>query len=367
MSTTRSEEKVASGQFLMKMIHIKQIHEAPILEPAFVTEPREMEITVESQFQVAQELRKYKECPIVVEGNYKDEQDPKSQPLAAPAKKIFPEGFPSNYNKLTTLQKEFLYDKGAARTLFYLGEIPAIYKCTHHDELADNKEFFKRFMNSFKSHPADDKRELCLLSTKEEDDINIKSGKIYIKPLKNALEYALLDNDDKTIYRGKITAEELGKKIDESMLKDDSRQIIKKCKPMLIRIVKIIKNRGHLSDRLKSIFALKTLDLQEYVFDSREKEAIECAKEAAIQHYGKLENAQVIIVFGAAHNFKPHFDKEGITYEVIDASKMQKQIEVSSSPSSFFNFSKQLERASAYLKEREIRKELQSLFQKRLY
>lgn len=351
----------------IKIIHIKQTHQGSELQPAFINHPKEMEKTVQSQFQVAQVLRKYAESPIVVEGNYKDEQNVNDQPLATVARKIFPQGFPDNYFNLTKLQKEFLYDQGAARLLLYLGEIKAIYKCTRHNELAENKTFFKKFMASIKSHPLDDKRKLCLLSSKEEKDINIKPGKIYIKPLKNTLEYALLDNDDKTINRGKITAQELGKKMDEIMLNTDSTQIIKKLQPLLSKIVEVIKKRGHLSNRVQNILTYNTRELREYVYDSREEETIACATEAASKHTEKWAHTPIVIIFGAAHDFKPHCERKGIALEVIDASKMQNQEKIKNSYNSsgfFKQLSKQFDRA---VRERAIREELRSLSQKGLY
>lgn len=112
----------------MKIIHIKQRHKLPF---DIKTSPEFKESTVRSQFMVAQEIRKYPGCPIVAEGCSDDISDATSHLFSEVAQLVFPKGFPTNFDDLTTQQKDFLYDQGAAWVLFFLGKIPSIYKSIH--------------------------------------------------------------------------------------------------------------------------------------------------------------------------------------------------------------------------------------------
>jgi len=185
----------------MRIIHIKQLHKLPFEIKA---SSEVLNATIHSQFMVAQELKKHTRCPILREGLYEDASDASSNPLSDVAKMFFPKGFPTNFHELTSLQKEFLYDQGATFTLFYLGEIPSLYKSIHRD---------------------------------------------------------VSDIFDNQIAEGAY----------------------------------------------------------EKISAPREIEAIECAKEAAINYFGKKDDATVIIVFGGFHDFKPYCDKEGFEHEVVDA------------------------------------------------
>ncbi len=112
----------------VKIIHINQQHKLPFgIKPV----PETVKATVQSQFMIAQELKKHLKCPILLEGLYEDGFNGTSLPFAHVAKMLFPKGFPKNFAELTQLQQDFLYDQGAVFTLFYLGEIPSMCKSIH--------------------------------------------------------------------------------------------------------------------------------------------------------------------------------------------------------------------------------------------
>jgi hypothetical protein len=54
----------------------------------------------------------------------------------------------------------------------------------------------------------------------------------------------------------------------------------------------------------------------------REKEAVACAKEAVMEHYGRCNGSSVLVVFTASHDFKPLCDQEGFSFESIEASDL---------------------------------------------
>lgn len=116
-------------QATCEVIHLGQAHAIngnP--EPAFVS------MVVKSQMNVANYLRKNKDTPIVLEGLtehltpelFEKIKNSKSQNMVGITKTIFPEGLPTELNKLSNLQREFLYEIGAAKTMWYLGEIKEV-------------------------------------------------------------------------------------------------------------------------------------------------------------------------------------------------------------------------------------------------
>lgn len=122
----------------MKIIHITQLHKLPFgIKP----EPGYIESSVQSQFKVAHEIKKHPEYPVLVEGLNENVSEAASYPLYNVAKMIFPDGFPNSFLDLTKLQKDFLYEKGAVHTLFYLDDIKSIYKSIHKDasDIIDKK------------------------------------------------------------------------------------------------------------------------------------------------------------------------------------------------------------------------------------
>lgn len=116
----------------MKIIHITQLHKPPF---GIKARPEVIDSIVQSQFKVACEIKKHSDYPVLVEGLYKtahdNRSDEESSTFSDVVKMIFPKGFPSDFNEINSLQKEFLYEKGAVCTLFYLGEIKSIYKSIH--------------------------------------------------------------------------------------------------------------------------------------------------------------------------------------------------------------------------------------------
>jgi hypothetical protein len=184
----------------MRIIHITQQHKLPFgMKPTSEC----VESTVQSQFKVAHEIKKHPEYPVLEEGLYENASEAKAYPFSGIVKMIFPDGFPNTYSDLTKLQKEFLYEEGAVRTLFYLGDIKSIYKSIHKDAS---------------------------------------------------------DTVSKEISEGKY----------------------------------------------------------EHVFMPRELEAIECAKEAALENFRNLDDASIFLVYGGGHDFKPHCDRERFDYEKVD-------------------------------------------------
>lgn len=109
----------------MKIIHIKNHHALPFpIKP----NPEIFEMTVHSQWMVAQIIRKYPDFPVVSEGVDADITDAPSRLMSVAANIIFPNGIPDKLEQISPLQKEFLYENGGDLTLFGSGEIPAIYK-----------------------------------------------------------------------------------------------------------------------------------------------------------------------------------------------------------------------------------------------
>ncbi|BCA94874.1 hypothetical protein TUM19329_12350 [Legionella antarctica] len=187
----------------MRIIHIAQLHKIP-----FINKPTKevFDRVIQSQLKVAQEIKKHPHhFPVVVEGLSKNLKDASFSGMSNYLKMRFPSGLPTNSNELNQKEKEFIYEYGAALTLFILGEIPSIYKSIH----------------------------------------------------KEAHE----------VIRTEIS-----------------------------------------NGNFQNIFA------------PREEEAIKCIKETAINHFGKIDDSTVIIVFGAKHNFKPYCIRENFDLEVIDTT-----------------------------------------------
>lgn len=115
----------------MKIIHLVQQNKLPSW---IKSSPKIIEETVQSQFMIAQEIKKHPGFPVLVEGLSVDVSDVDSINLSHVVRKIlFPDGFPWSFKKLTPLQKDFLYTEGAARTLFFLGVIPSLHRSTREE------------------------------------------------------------------------------------------------------------------------------------------------------------------------------------------------------------------------------------------
>src|SRR3990167_2162191 len=187
----------------MRIIHITQQHKLPFeIKP----NPDYIESTVQSQFKVAHEIKKHPEYPVLVEGLYENICEAASYPFSDVAKMLFTGGFPNNFRDLTDIQKKILYEEGAVRTLFYLGDIKSIHKSIRKDA----------------------------------------------------------------------------------------------------------------SDTIDEEISKKKYAHNEHVFLPRELEAIECAKEAALENFHDLDSAIIFLVYGSAHDFKSHCDREKIEYERVD-------------------------------------------------
>lgn len=74
--------------------------------------------------------------PVVLESLDEDVFNASLLPIADAAKQIFA-GFPKDFDYLTSLQKEFIYENSGTLTLFYLRKIPAVYKSIHKDKNAE--------------------------------------------------------------------------------------------------------------------------------------------------------------------------------------------------------------------------------------
>lgn len=126
----------------MKIIHIKQRHNLP-----FNIKPTDdyIESAAHSQFLVAQSIKKMKNYPILDEGLCEDILESANlEPMSSIARAVFFDGMPDDFDELTSLQKEFLYDYGGAHTLLFLGDIHTLYKSIHRETA---KEIDKRIEN----------------------------------------------------------------------------------------------------------------------------------------------------------------------------------------------------------------------------
>ncbi len=77
---------------------------------------------------------------------------------------------------------------------------------------------------------------------------------------------------------------------------------------------------------LEEIEARKILKKVDDLNDRRELEAIECVEVAAYEKYRNLNEGRVLLVYGAAHNFKPYCDARGYKHQYIDCSVKIKKL-----------------------------------------
>jgi|LauGreDrversion4_2_1035121.scaffolds.fasta_scaffold380560_1 hypothetical protein len=116
----------------MKIYHLKQQHNLPF---GIQATPEYKNNTVRSQMLLADFIKSHPGLPVLTEGLYEDQKfDESCSMMSSAMKTVFPEGIPDKFEDLTELQKDVLYDYGAARVLFFLQTIPAIYKSIHKDE-----------------------------------------------------------------------------------------------------------------------------------------------------------------------------------------------------------------------------------------
>lgn len=310
---------------LKKIIHIKQMHAHPFASAEMITAADIEEIAL-SQFRVAMEIKKYPGCPIVSEGCYYD----RVKPLCIyDTKTIFPDGFLDDFNKLTSSQKRALHDLGGAKILLDLGEIPGIYKSMH-DAIANE-------------HPA----RLASLTT------------VYQK-------HVLLENEYQRLSAlSANAARELDKICASHGLKDAKT---KKAREKFLDFQKASSVAFH--NYMEAVDQFSYLDnhpdTQDFIFRRRELDLIQCAIEAAkdatkpgpfwdelkeilqapnhkdpllIRANKKMHEIaelalrmfrtpqsflpqpqDVIVVYGAAHDFKPYCDEHGFGLEEIDTT-----------------------------------------------
>lgn len=115
---------------VMKIIHITQQHN----DGRFgLPQPDVLDSTLRSQIQVGLAIKRNPGCPVLAESLYEDGLDASSLHDQKTAKLVFKNGFPTSINGLNLPQKCYLYKYGAAKILFYLGEIPALYKSIHRE------------------------------------------------------------------------------------------------------------------------------------------------------------------------------------------------------------------------------------------
>jgi hypothetical protein len=112
------------------LIHIKQRHK---LSFGIQPNPEHIETVAQSQINVAKAIKEHPNCPVVCEGLYEDVgEDTSCRKIKTAAQLIFHHaGLPQDFKMLTPLQKKFLYENGGPVTLFFLREIPSIYKAIH--------------------------------------------------------------------------------------------------------------------------------------------------------------------------------------------------------------------------------------------
>ena len=113
-----------------EVTHLGQLHAVPGKAPDnFVSS------VISSQTEIVRFLRSNKDSAVVLEGLTESLtpalflQLSKQEPsIVGAAKLIFPKGIPESAKELTELQREFLYESGAARTMWYLGELKQVHK-----------------------------------------------------------------------------------------------------------------------------------------------------------------------------------------------------------------------------------------------
>ncbi len=108
-------------------IHVRQRHKLPFgISPS----PYVYESIIKSQLKVVEVVKKYFDCPVVLESLYENTKERLPEMVIA-SKMLFPNGIPSTIEELNSAQKEFLYNEGGVFTLWFLEIIPSIYKGIH--------------------------------------------------------------------------------------------------------------------------------------------------------------------------------------------------------------------------------------------
>ncbi len=115
----------------LTLIHLGQVHKIPGKVP-----DEFRKAVVNSQIKIVEYLRKEKIVAVIAEGLFEDANpalfkaldDPAKVNMLGVAKLIFPKGIPADLSKLSDLQKEFLYENGAAMSMWFTGELKEVYR-----------------------------------------------------------------------------------------------------------------------------------------------------------------------------------------------------------------------------------------------
>lgn len=111
-------------------IHIAQKHASDMVVPS----QKDIDEVVCSQLKVAEVIKKYIGYPVVVEGLTEDgNPEDVFEKTREGARCMFPFGISSAITQLNEEQKKALYDLGAPQVMWFLGEMPSIYKAIHEE------------------------------------------------------------------------------------------------------------------------------------------------------------------------------------------------------------------------------------------
>jgi hypothetical protein len=115
----------------IEFIHVQQMHSVDDLKP----NKDLYEAVIHSQLAVAKAIKAHPECPVLLEALYEDGAHDSAFPaIHRKVQEKFPTGFRYEFQELSYSQKKLIYSKGAPRILFFLGEIPGLYKTIHKEE-----------------------------------------------------------------------------------------------------------------------------------------------------------------------------------------------------------------------------------------
>lgn len=108
----------------MKIKHLGQRHALPF---GYTPSSECIDSTVTCQLKIANYISSNPEVPVFLESLTEDSHEG-SGPVADAIKILFPNGIPSDFNKLNQTQKKIIYEYGAVMLLHLLGKLKNIYK-----------------------------------------------------------------------------------------------------------------------------------------------------------------------------------------------------------------------------------------------
>lgn len=161
----------------MKIIHIAQFHKIPFGAKPF---PEVFDGVVRSQLSVARFIRQNPSFPVLVEGVYKDYEISENPILSFTAKMVFPDGIPEDFNALSSLQKDFLYDYGGPKTLLFLREIPVIYKSARKEIMENIDRKIKEGDAEYLLHPREREAIDCAKEVKANKLGDMENATVYL-------------------------------------------------------------------------------------------------------------------------------------------------------------------------------------------